>query len=134
MANEFLSKELQTDEWVKKACDDELNARSILTHKDGTPTCVCFFSHQMAEKYSKAFLVHKKKWFPKIHPLDKLTELCNELDSSFEELKKDAIFLSGFYVPTRYPGDYPEFNWQEAEKAFEAATRIKNFVLSKIKK
>ena len=121
------------EEWIKKAIDDELNARSILTHRDGTPSCACFLSQQMAEKYLKAFLVHKKKWFPKIHPLDKLVELCGKLDSSFEELKESAIFLTEFYVPVRYPGDCPEFSWRDAEEAFEAAERVKDFVLNKIK-
>lgn len=31
------------------------------------------------------------------------------------------------------PGGYQEFSWQEAEQAFEAVARIKNFVLKKIK-
>lgn len=134
MPNKFSSQELQVKEWLKRAEDDELNARSILTHKDGTPNGVCFLSHQMAEKYLKAFLVYKKKWFPKIHPLDKLAKLCSEFNPSFKDLKEDVIFLNGFYVPTRYPGDYPEFSWQEAEQAFKAATRIKHFVLKKIQK
>ena len=88
----------------------------------------------MAEKYLKAFLVFQKKWFPKIHPLDKLVESCKEIDSDFEDLKEDAIFLNGFYVPTRYPGDYPEFGWKDAEDAFESATKIKDFMLEKIYK
>ena len=72
MPNKFSSQELQVKEWTKRANDDELNARSILTHKDGTPNGVCFLSHQMAEKYLKAFLVHKKKWFPTKKQVKKL--------------------------------------------------------------
>lgn len=134
MSNKFSPQETQVEEWIKRATDDELNAHSILTHRDGTPNGVCFLSHQMAEKYLKSFLVFQKKWFPKIHPLDKLVELCKNIDNSFVNLKEDAIFLNAFYIPTRYPGDYPEFSWQEAEQAFEAALRIKNFVLGKVKK
>lgn len=130
----FSPQELQAEEWIKKARDDELNARSILTHRDGTPSGVCFLSHQMAEKYFKAFLVSRKNWFPKIHPLDKLTELCKEIDLSFMKIKDEAIFLNSFYTPTRYPGDYPNFTWQDAEEAFKVALRIKKFILRKIKK
>ncbi len=54
-------KDLLTEEWIKKAKDDELNACSILTHRDGAPNGVCVLSHQMAEKYLKAYLVLKKK-------------------------------------------------------------------------
>ncbi len=115
-------------EWTRKAHDDELNARSILKHRDGTPNGVCFMSHQMAEKYLKAYLVEKKNWFPKVHPLDALLEECMQLDPSFEELKDDSLFLSTFYISTRYPGDYPEFGWSDAEDAFAAATRIKSFI------
>ena len=132
MTNRFSSQELQVKEWLKRAEDDELNARSILTHRDGTPNGVCFLSHQMAEKYLKSFLVYKKKWFPKIHLLDKLLELCSKIDNSFLKLKNDAIFLNAFYTPTRYPADYQEFSWKEAEQALKTATRIKDFVLTKI--
>jgi len=132
MKNKALPTELRAEEWIKKANDDELNARSILTHRDGTPNGVCFLSHQTTEKYLKSFLVFKKEWFPKIHALDTLTELCEEIDSSFKELEEDAIFLNAFYTPARYPGDYPEYSWKEAEKAFAAAQRIKAFCLNKI--
>ena len=134
MKDNFSSKELQVEEWIKKGKDDELNARSILKHRDGTPGGVCFLSQQMTEKYLKAFLVGRKQWFPKIHPIDKLTQYCQKVDFSFLELKDDAIFLTEFYVETRYPSDYPEFSWKEAEQAFAAAQRIKDFVLKKIRK
>jgi len=132
MANKLSSQDLIVEEWLKRAKDDELNAASILKHKDGVPNGVCFLSQQMAEKYLKAFLVQEKRKYPKIHSLLKLTEICLEIDKKFKEIKDDVIFLNAFYVPTRYPGDYLEFSWQEAKQAFEAATRIKNFILSKM--
>lgn len=52
-------------EWLKKAEDDELNAKSILKHRDGTPSGVCFLSQQIAEKCLKTLLVFNKKEFPK---------------------------------------------------------------------
>ena len=88
MPDKSLKKDLIVEEWIKKANDDELNAVSILKHRDGTPNCVCFLSQQTAEKYLKAFLVQEKKKYPKIHPLDALWELCKEIDKSFEEIKK----------------------------------------------
>lgn len=132
MKDKFSATELKTEEWLKKARDDELNANSILTHRDGTPNGVCFLSHQMGEKYFKAFLVSKKQWFPRIHSLDKLLELCNDLDDSFIELKEETLFLDTFYISTRYPADYPEFSWHDAEESFEAAQKIKEFITNKI--
>lgn len=132
MDDKFSQKELLVEEWIKKAHDDELYAKSILTHRDAPANGVCFMSQQMAEKLLKAFLVFKKKWFPKIHPTDRLWKLCNELDASFENIKKEAVFLTGFYAQTRYPGDYPDFSWEDAEKAFDSAIKIKEFVIERI--
>ena len=61
MSDKSLKKDLITREWLKKVKDDELNAASILRHRDGTPNGVCFLSQQMAEKCLKAFLVEEKK-------------------------------------------------------------------------
>lgn len=91
MQNKLKPQELKAEEWLRKDKDDELNAQSILTHRDGAPSGVCFLSQQMAEKHLKGYLVFKKSRFPKIHFLDKLTELCKKIDSSFVEIKDDAI-------------------------------------------
>lgn len=132
MSNRNTQKDLQTEEWIKRASDDELSLEAILK-EGGAPNTACFLSQQMGEKYLKAFLVHKKKWYPKVHALDALWELCNKIDSSFEDLKKDVVFLNDFYVTTRYPGDYPTFSMKDAKEAYEAAIRVKDFVLEKIK-
>lgn len=126
-------KDLLVEEWTKKAEDDELSARSILTHKDGAPSSVCLLSHQMAEKYFKAYLVLKKKRYPKIHILDELAGICLKIDSSFIEIKEPVSRLDPFYTPSRYPADYPDFTWQEAQQAFEVSQQIKEFVLKRIK-
>lgn len=132
MKNNF-QPELIVDEWLKRILDDELHAQSLLKHKDAPASGACFVSQQMAEKCFKAFLVFKKKWYPKIHPTDKLWKFCQELDSSFNSVKKEAVFLTGFYTATRYPGDLLEFSWQDAKKAFAAAQKIKKLVLKKVK-
>jgi len=124
--------EMQAREWIKKAKEDELSAESILRHRDGSPSTVCFISHQIAEKFLKAFLVEKIHDYPKIHLLDVLLKLCIKNDGSLEEIKEEAVFLNAFYIPARYPADYPEFSWQDAEQAYEAAKKIKSFVLAKI--
>ncbi len=131
--NKFSEKELQVREWVKRAEDDELSIKAILK-EGGAFSTACFLSQQMAEKYLKAFLIYHKEWYPKIHPLDTLWELCVEINKSFDEIKEDSVFLTTFYVATRYPGDYPEFTLQEAQKSFKTAKKIKEFVLNKFKK
>lgn len=125
--------ETQAGEWVGKAQEDELSAKSILKHRDGSPGTVCFLSHQMGEKYLKAFLVSRVRKYQKIHFLDALVKDCAKIDSSFREISKLAIFLNAFYIPSRYPADYPDFFWEDAEEAYKAAEEIKNFVMNKIK-
>ena len=74
MPDKLSKEELDIGEWIRRATDDELVIKSILRHRDAPPTPVCFHAQQMAEKYLKAFLVHHRQWYPKIHPLDKLAE------------------------------------------------------------
>ena len=128
--NNFNPVALQVEEWIKYAESDEKNASSLLKHRDGTPRGVCFLAQQMAEKYLKAFLVARKKWFPKIHYLDKLVELCGGLEQDFLELKQEAVFLNEFYSDSRYPMSFTSFFWEDAEEAFKSASKIKEFVLS----
>lgn len=127
--------DLQTMEWIRRAEDDEINAAAILKDRDGTPMMVCFICNQMAEKYLKAFLVYAIHDYPKIHPLDKLLKLCAKNDSAFGALQEEAILLNGYYTEARYPDSLPveSFTWEMAEEAYEAAKKIKELVLKKVK-
>lgn len=123
---------LRVEEWLRKAHEDELNAGSLLKHRDGAASGVCFLSHQMAEKYLKAYLVAKQNRFPKIHPLDRLVEFCAEHDPMFFALGATAAQLDPYYTPARYPADIPEFGWSDGERAFALAEKIKRFVLERL--
>jgi HEPN domain-containing protein len=120
-------------EWIEKAKEDELNALSLLKHRDGTPSMICFISHQISEKYLKAFLIFIQKPFRKVHDLIELETLIIETEKDIAEFHEDFKLLNRYYIETRYPGDYPEFSWDEAEESYEAAKKIKEFVLNKIK-
>lgn len=120
--------------WFEKAEEDKCGAEDIMESRHGFANTSCFLLQQMAEKYLKGFLVYKGKEFPKIHQIDRLVKLCGEADKDFNKLKGDAEFLSAFYVAARYPGDFPDFIWKDAEKAFRAAKKIKKLILTKLKK
>ncbi|MEI7621878.1 MAG: HEPN domain-containing protein [Candidatus Moraniibacteriota bacterium] len=47
-------------------------------------------------------------------------------------MSNEANLLNQFYIETRYVGDYPDFSWNDAKQAYEAAKKIKEFVLSEI--
>ena len=121
------------NEWFSKAKEDELSAKDILEDKRGAASTVCFLSQQMAEKYLKGYLVFKGKTFPKIHALDRLVRMCEEVDPEYKAVKKEAEYLTDFYIITRYPGDYPQFTFKDAEEAFRKANKIKKFVLNKMR-
>lgn len=119
-------------EWIEKADEDELSIEAILKG-GGAPSTACFLSQQMAEKYLKGLAVSQKIPFPKIHDLLALETLLMECQPNISQIHGDLELLNRYYIETRYPGDYPQFSLEEGQKAFEAALRVKEFVLSKIK-
>lgn len=124
--------EKQFEEWARYANEDIIMAGFAL-EKNGPPNQMCFHSQQAAEKYLKGFLIAQGREFDKSHLLRYLLELCEEIDNDFMELRDDVIYLTQFYIETRYPGDIPEFSFDEGKQAFEFALRIKEFVLRKMK-
>lgn len=119
-------------DWISRA-DEDIKVAEILLEEKSVPNSVCFHCQQAGEKYFKAFLAFQEKNVRKIHDLNALLILCEEIDKSFDGLKSETDYLNKFYVETRYPGDYPEFSWQDAKEAFDATLRIKEFILEKIK-
>ena len=120
--------------WLKRAQEDELNIISILKHRDGTPGIVCFLSQQMAEKCLKTLLIFFDIELEKTHDLQKLTFLLKDHTLEIKNINKETTLLNRFYIETRYVGDFPEFLWSDAEKAYEAVKKVKELVLNKILK
>lgn len=120
------------EKWFLKGEQDEHSAKDLLVNEMGSPSTICFLSQQMAEKFLKGYLVEKQKRFPKIHQLDALRKLCESMDATFSEIGEETEFLTGFYVSTRYPGDYPEVSFKQAKQAFQNAKMIKGFVVKRI--
>ncbi|MFA6393745.1 MAG: HEPN domain-containing protein [Patescibacteria group bacterium] len=127
------NKKIIIGRWFKKAGDDELNIRSILKNRDGAPSGICFLSQQMAEKYLKALLIFFDLELVKIYDLIKLSLFLEKDAPQVKEIGKEAAMLNQYYIATRYVGDFPDFSWKDAEDAYSAAIKIKEFVLSKLK-
>ena len=129
----MLNKKKFCQEWLEKAHEDELSSQSLLKHKDAAPSTVCFLAQQMAEKCLKGFLIFHTNEFPKSHDLLDLETILLKFAPDIKKVHQDLNLLNQYYVEARYPGDYPEgFSWHDAQEAFDAAVRIKEFVLSKI--
>lgn len=131
MKNNHNHKKLAS-EWFVKAQDDEMSAKDILNDKEGAASTVCFLSQQLAEKCLKGYLVYAGVNTPKIHQLDRLVRLCEKFDKNCKLIRKEAEYLTVFYIATRYPGDYPIFTFKDAEKALKQAMKIKNFIINKV--
>lgn len=123
--------ETNYENWLKKAEEDELSINAILNN-GGSPSTACFLSQQVAEKCLKALIVFYNKDFPKIHDLNELETIILALEPDIKSLHQELSKLTIYYIETRYPGDYPEFTFEEAKQAFEAAKRVKDFILKKI--
>jgi HEPN domain-containing protein len=118
--------------WFRRADDDLILIEVTLKRKDISPNTICFHAQQAAEKYLKGFLAYHDLHVRKIHDLETLIQDCGKIDKSLETLRDSAVFLDQFYIESRYPDDYIEFSWEEAEEAYEAAKEIKEFVLKKV--
>ncbi|MEK9159981.1 MAG: HEPN domain-containing protein [Patescibacteria group bacterium] len=118
-------------EWIRKAEKDEFALKHLLPLEKAAGHA-CFLSQQVAEKYLKAYLTANEYLPPKTHQLLVLLDLCVEFSKDFSCLKEEAVFLSDFYIITRYPSERPDPTLEDAEKAFEMARKFKDMVLKKL--
>jgi HEPN domain-containing protein len=89
----------------------------------------CFHAQQAAEKYLKAFLSFSDIVPPRTHDIDELLGLCATIDKRFADLVEETSFLTDYAVELRYDVEFwPEM--EDVEAAFEAASKIKQLVLS----
>lgn len=116
--------------WLLKAESDLTNARLCLAAGQALDT-VCFHAQQAAEKYIKAYLLVKEIEFPFIHNLEKLIELCEQCDPSFQDIRALSQGLTPYAVELRYDDEF----WPStdtARQALDAALAIKDFVMVRL--
>lgn len=117
--------------WFEKAEEDELSIKAILKG-EGAPSTAAFLSQQMAEKYLKGFLVFYQKPYMRVHDLIGLQTLLLEENAEVNQLSNQLQKLNRYYIESRYPGDFPEISFTEAEEAYQAAQEVKNFVMEAV--
>jgi HEPN domain-containing protein len=117
--------------WLEKAKEDEQSLRVLLSW-GGAFSTVCFLSQQMAEKVLKAYLLFLGIEFLKIHDLSRLVSLGLEKDQNIYELQTSCVLLNRLYIEARYPSEQPPFSKKDAQNAFDAALKIKEYVLASI--
>ncbi|MGC8964364.1 MAG: HEPN domain-containing protein [Brevinematia bacterium] len=70
--------------------------------------------------------------FQKVHTIEYLIRLCSKIDNEFESLYEMTKKLTDYAVEVRYPDEFYIPTFDEAKKAFESATFVKEFVLKKL--
>jgi HEPN domain-containing protein len=68
--------------------------------------------------------------YPRIHYLDRLNDLCLDLDPDFIMIEDAALTLNPFAIKFRYPGEQAEAS--DVERALRAMEQIREFVRAKL--
>lgn len=116
-------------QWIERAEDDYKGA-GVLLKARGPYSLVCFHSQQAVEKILKGYLIYGEGDLEKIHQVDDLLKSCALIHTGFLDYRDDALYLTKFYITTRYPGDFPEFSANDAREAYIAAEAIIEFTKS----
>ncbi|OGN09115.1 MAG: hypothetical protein A3J46_05170 [Candidatus Yanofskybacteria bacterium RIFCSPHIGHO2_02_FULL_41_11] len=115
-------------EWQGKASEDLLSLEALLKHREGSPSTGCFLAQQAIEKLLKSVLVFHGVELEKIHDLVVLLNRIKNYEPEVTQFYEDIAILTRYYIETRYPGDYLEFSWEECERAYEVADKIRKYV------
>lgn len=129
-----MAKKPHYQQWLEMAEKDFRYACwSLENAEDDYFSFILFYFQQAAEKYLKACIIYKDLSFVKIHDLQELLKTIKQIDPSFSKIKNEVIFLSDFYVDTRYPVKWPTGHTKElALKAQETTQKIRDFVKGKL--
>jgi len=123
-----MDKQSELRQWIEIANND-LTAAQYLA-KNMHPVSleiICFHCQQAAEKYLKWVLVLHDIDPPKVHDLEELEKLCENIAPQFETIYEKCAVLTEYAVHTRYP-DERRLEEQDMNRALEYALLIKEFV------
>jgi HEPN domain-containing protein len=127
MDSKFVAKD-----WLSFADQDLDAAQKLLINEvDSIPRIAAFQCQQATEKYLKAFLVFHASDVPRTHIIEELIDLCAKIDLSFGELP--VTLLSSYAVNARYPDGFYLPSYNDAKEALIDASRIRDFVLARLK-
>lgn len=126
------AKEELTRSWLVKARRDLLSADALAGADSPLLDTAAYHCQQAAEKAIKGFLLFHDIRFEKTHDIEVLVSQASDVDPSFIVCIEAARILTPLAVEFRYPGDYVEPEVDEYRDAFEAATRVFQFVLQEL--
>jgi len=116
------------DQWMAKASADLNAARALIGHEGGFWAIVAFHCQQSAEKFIKAELTSLQIEFGKTHDISVLLDRLSEENATLAAALRFGEALTVYGVQTRYPGDEPDVNQEEAEHALEMAVNVAELI------
>ena len=120
--------ESMVGQWLVKADHDYGSAHDLIEFSsDCAYDVVCFLCQQCVEKYLKAMLVLNGLDVPRTHDLTQIFAAIPSRGSLAIEIDELAN-LTPYAVEMRYPGHWLMETREEATKAFEVATRIRDLL------
>jgi len=118
----------KVSQWLTYGDEDLSLARHALTLSTAVPyRLIAYHAQQCAEKHLKAFLVFKNVDFPYTHNISILMEICAE-KAEWPTSLQDAEELTAFAITARYPGENEEVTLEDALRAIDLGSRVKDSV------
>lgn len=120
------------EEWLFKAEHDLSSSKYLLSSPDPLFDISIYHTQQCAEKSLKAYMAFKEKEIEKSHNLKMLIEICYEIDSDFNVLLDDCIYLNPYATLYRYPDGDLMPSQESVITAISISEKILSFVKGKI--
>jgi len=111
-------------QWMVKAKADLKAAESLAGLEDELWSIVAFHCQQAAEKLIKGALTREQIEFGKSHDIAELLDRLVPVKPDLAADLRPAAALTVYGVQVRYPGDAPEVDREEAERALELARMV----------
>jgi HEPN domain-containing protein len=116
------------NEWMKKADEDILVAKILLSNPDCKNSCA-FHCQQSIEKSLKAYVLLVDKKLLDGHNLTWLCRQALTYDESFRQWLDESYSLNRYYIETRYPADIPtELSAEKINDIYKMAKDMFDFI------
>ena len=119
--------------WLRFSEEDLSVAARLMSGTPTAPRHACWLSQQGAEKALKAALMLEEVDFAFTHDLDALRNLLPD-GWSVRDTYADLAELTEWAVETRYPGDWPEPNDDDAIRAVSQARALRDSIVAEFKR
>jgi len=122
-----LDEDSEPARWMRYALEDLSEAEFMVSRADFVPRHPCWLSQQCVEKALKAVLIQCGIRFPRTHDLDTLLNMIPS-DWGLRKSIASLAVLTQWAVETRYPGDWPLIQEQDAHNSVSLAREIFNSI------